>query len=53
MLRNVTQASDIDGFFGTTDMRFGTWGVKDLCKADSLKTVARVKDHEMNRACSA
>jgi exonuclease III len=36
----------MDGFFGTTkfwkrDMRFGTWNVRSLYRAGSLKTVAR------------
>jgi exonuclease III len=36
----------MDGFFGTTklwkrDMRFGTWNVRSLDRAGSLKAVAR------------
>jgi exonuclease III len=41
-----TRASEMDGFSGTNlapkkDMRFGTWNVRSLYRAGSLKTVAR------------
>jgi hypothetical protein len=34
------------------DMRFGTWNVRSMYRAGSLRTVAEEEENEMGRACS-